>query len=144
MKSFFAFLALVLSVVSGTDTTQFEMSFEAKPIAIPKVLDEASFQKAARHGVRDDRSPPPLVLAIGPVPRPLFRGLWHPVTGDTSVGTRARGSVDAGLQGPAARKVHHPLEIVRVPPGCCHTFFIVRFHQPPVHNAATPHLHTRP
>ena len=82
MKSFFAFLALVLSVVSGTDTTQFEMSFEAKPIAIPKVLDEASFQKAARHGVRDDQSPPRSFLRSVPFPAPCFAvcGTLSPAT----------------------------------------------------------------
>ena len=81
MKLIALLVAFAASLASATDTTQMELSCEQRLAQIPKIIDEATFQRAVRsprprrpaaprpHA----RFPPPQELAIAVRPVPTFR-----------------------------------------------------------------------
>ena len=48
MKLIALLVAFAASLASATDTTQMELSCEQRLAQIPKIIDEATFQRAAR------------------------------------------------------------------------------------------------
>ena len=78
MKLIALLVAFAASLASATDTTQMELSCEQRLAQIPKIIDEATFQRAARFAaspaarraapLRPVSPPQELAIAVRPVP----------------------------------------------------------------------------